>query len=206
MDSKKRSLGRTYRANTEANAKVYDLNQKTMKALQTLAMLHVNVVKGSEDLYETDEQFEKDFQVMQEAMIRLKRLNEMQKLSKKEYLIDVISITDTLKTASPLKVTRMRVWGVFATWSAIRPRLLTRCLAARATGTVTHSKVLTGGSRVGEEFSSSHHPLRRLRACGSGGGSFSSTVRNAAELLNVFEIAAVRGKDEANNWAKLQGD
>ena len=37
---KKKRLSQTYKKNTEANARVYDLYQKTMKAFETLAFLH----------------------------------------------------------------------------------------------------------------------------------------------------------------------
>ena len=75
-----RSLGRTYKINTEANAQVHDLNQKTMKGLDTLAILYSRFEKVSNSPGEADQMFDKDFVVMQEAMIRGKdtqRFEEM---------------------------------------------------------------------------------------------------------------------------------
>ena len=42
----KQRLGRTHKSNSESNAKVYDLNQKTMKALDTLATLKQESWRG----------------------------------------------------------------------------------------------------------------------------------------------------------------
>ena len=40
LSSRKGSVSQTYKKNTEANMKVYDLNQKTMQALSNLALVH----------------------------------------------------------------------------------------------------------------------------------------------------------------------
>ena len=57
--------------NTEANAKVVDLNQRTMNALETLAFLYSTFEKARKDLNKEVELFHKDFQEMQEAMSKV---------------------------------------------------------------------------------------------------------------------------------------
>ena len=69
---KKDSLSQTYKKNTEAHAKVYDLNQRTMKALETLAFLHSTFEAAGKDLNKADELLDKDFQEMQEAILKAK--------------------------------------------------------------------------------------------------------------------------------------
>ena len=46
--AKKGSLSQTYKKNTEANAKVYDLNEKRMQALETLAAVYAIFEKAGE--------------------------------------------------------------------------------------------------------------------------------------------------------------
>ena len=48
--SKKGSLSQTFLKNTEANAKVDDLKQKTMQALESLAAVYAAFEKAGEDL------------------------------------------------------------------------------------------------------------------------------------------------------------
>ena len=61
LDAKKRSLGKTYKMNTEANYKVYDLNQQAMKYLETLALLYANFEQICTEKREIEEQFDRDF-------------------------------------------------------------------------------------------------------------------------------------------------
>ena len=68
LHSKKGSLGKTYKSNLEANAKVYDLNQKTI----TPAFLHETFEKVGKNLGEADELFDKDFEMMRKAMLKVK--------------------------------------------------------------------------------------------------------------------------------------
>ena len=56
----------------QANAEVYDFNQQTMKALKTLAFLYSSFEKTAKTSGEVDELFDKDFVMLQEAMIRAK--------------------------------------------------------------------------------------------------------------------------------------
>ena len=55
LHSNKGSLSKTNKTNTEANAKVYDLNQKTMKAVDTLAFLHSTFERAGKNLGEVDD-------------------------------------------------------------------------------------------------------------------------------------------------------
>ena len=55
LHSNKGSLSKTHKTNTEANAKVYDLNQKTMKAVDTLAFLHSTFERAGKNLGEVDD-------------------------------------------------------------------------------------------------------------------------------------------------------
>ena len=64
LHSKEGSLGKTCKTNIGADAEVFDLNQKTMKVLET--------PKAGKNLGEVDQLFDKDFVMMQEAMIRTK--------------------------------------------------------------------------------------------------------------------------------------
>ena len=50
FSNKKGGPSQTYKKNTEANAKVYDLNQKTMQALESLAAVHAVFEKSGKDL------------------------------------------------------------------------------------------------------------------------------------------------------------
>ena len=68
LHSKKGSLGKTYKSNPEANAKVYDPNQKTI----TPACLHETCEKVGKKLGEADELFDKDFEMMRKAMLKVK--------------------------------------------------------------------------------------------------------------------------------------
>ena len=61
LDGKKSSLGRTYKMNTEANNKVYDLSQQAMKYLETLALLYANFEQICTEKREVEEQFDGDF-------------------------------------------------------------------------------------------------------------------------------------------------
>ena len=60
LHSKKGSPSKTHETNTEANAKVHDLNQKTMKALDTLAFLYSTFEKVGQNLGEADDLSDKD--------------------------------------------------------------------------------------------------------------------------------------------------
>ena len=61
LDGKKRSLGRTYKMNTEAINKVYDLNQQSTKYSDTLALLYENFEQICTEKGEAEEQFDRDF-------------------------------------------------------------------------------------------------------------------------------------------------
>ena len=50
LSSRKGSLSQTYKKNTEANRKVYDLNQKTMQALSNLALVYARFEEAGVDL------------------------------------------------------------------------------------------------------------------------------------------------------------
>ena len=52
LHNKKGNLGQTNKTNTEANTKVYDLNQKTMKALESLGFPVLCVKRAGKDLNE----------------------------------------------------------------------------------------------------------------------------------------------------------
>ena len=67
---------RTYKVNTEANSKVYDLNQKTMKSLDTLALLHANFEKVSKDMREVEAQFDRDLHDLAESMRKVSESRE----------------------------------------------------------------------------------------------------------------------------------
>ena len=57
--NEKGSLSQTYKKNTEANAKVVDLNQKTMQALEFLAVVCSAFEKAGEDLNKKDASYDK---------------------------------------------------------------------------------------------------------------------------------------------------
>ena len=63
LDGKKRSLGKT-----ETNDKVYALNQKTGKYLETLAILYENFGHACTERKEAEEQVDKDFHELLEKM------------------------------------------------------------------------------------------------------------------------------------------
>ena len=77
LHSKKRSPGKTCKTNTEPNAKVFYLNQKTMKALETLAFLYSVFEQAGRSLGEVDQLFDKGFVVMQEAKMRAKEAQRL---------------------------------------------------------------------------------------------------------------------------------
>ena len=58
LNNRKGSLSSTYKKNTEANTKVYDLNQKTMQALDALAeeyeIFEETMKKGTHETEEGD--------------------------------------------------------------------------------------------------------------------------------------------------------
>ena len=68
LDGKKRSLGKTYKTSKETNDKVYALNQKTGKYLETPAILYENVEHACTERKEAEEQFDKDFHELLEKM------------------------------------------------------------------------------------------------------------------------------------------
>ena len=68
LDRKKRSLGKTYKTSKETNDKVYALNQKTGKYLETLAVLYENFVQACTERKEAEAQFDKDFHGMLEKL------------------------------------------------------------------------------------------------------------------------------------------
>ena len=68
LDGKKRSLGKTYKTSKETNDKVYALNQKTGKYLETLAVLYENFEQACTERKEAEEQFDKDFHDMLEKL------------------------------------------------------------------------------------------------------------------------------------------
>ena len=68
---KTNDLSRTCKRNAEANVKVYDLNQKAMRALETLAFLYSAFGKNGHGL-EQDESYDKAIEEMQEAMEKFK--------------------------------------------------------------------------------------------------------------------------------------
>ena len=53
-------LGKTYKTQTEANDKVWDVNRKTEKALDTLEILYVRFEVVSRDLGEVDQVFDEE--------------------------------------------------------------------------------------------------------------------------------------------------
>ena len=79
MNGKKASLGKTYKTQTEANDKGWDLNRKTEKALDTMAILCARFDKVSRVLGEIDQQFDKDLVDMQDALERPRRLRCLQR-------------------------------------------------------------------------------------------------------------------------------
>ena len=57
LHNKKGGLSQTYKKNTQANAKVYDLNHKTTQALETLAFVYSTFEKAGRDLNKEDESY-----------------------------------------------------------------------------------------------------------------------------------------------------
>ena len=68
LDGKKSSLKKTYKTNKETDDKVYELNQKMSRHLETLALLYRNFDAAREERKEAEEQFDKDFQFMLEKI------------------------------------------------------------------------------------------------------------------------------------------
>ena len=68
LDGKKSSLRKTYKANKETNDKVYELNRKMSRHLETLALLYRNFDAARDERKEAVEQFDKDFQFMLEKI------------------------------------------------------------------------------------------------------------------------------------------
>ena len=58
------NLKKTYQCQTEANDKVWDLNRKTEKALETLALLYTRFEQINSDLDKVDKDFDKEFSRM----------------------------------------------------------------------------------------------------------------------------------------------
>ena len=66
-------MSQTYKKNMEANAKVYDLNQKTMKAaLETLAFLYPTFQKAGKELNKEDVSYDEGLKELQEAVGKFK--------------------------------------------------------------------------------------------------------------------------------------
>ena len=61
LDGKKSGLGKTNKANFEANDKVYELNQQASKYLENLALLYSNFEQAGIEKKEAEEQFDQDF-------------------------------------------------------------------------------------------------------------------------------------------------
>ena len=66
-------MSQTYKKNTEANCKVYDLKQNMMKALETLSFLYSFLEKKTgKDMNKEDESYDKVFEELQGAMEKFK--------------------------------------------------------------------------------------------------------------------------------------
>ena len=70
LDRKKSSLRETYKTNKETNDKVYELNQKMSRHLETLALLYSNFDSARDERKKAEKQFDKDFKFM---LARLQR-------------------------------------------------------------------------------------------------------------------------------------
>ena len=70
LDRKKSSLRETYKTNKETNDKVYELNQKMSRHLETLALLRSNFDSARDERKKAEEQFDKDFKFMLERLQR----------------------------------------------------------------------------------------------------------------------------------------
>ena len=68
LDGKKSSLRKTYKTNKETNDKVYELNQKMSRHLETLALLYSNFDSARDERKEAEEQFDKDFKFLLEKI------------------------------------------------------------------------------------------------------------------------------------------
>ena len=84
LNNRKGSLSSTYKKNTEANTKVYDLNQKTMQAVDVLAEDYEIFEETMKKVtYETDEG-DMLFAVAYEAMEELDKAQKHQHRSQDE--------------------------------------------------------------------------------------------------------------------------
>ena len=61
LDGKKSSLSKTYKTTREMNDKVYELNQKMTKHIETLAVLCENFEQAYQDKKEAEDIFDKEF-------------------------------------------------------------------------------------------------------------------------------------------------
>ena len=102
---KKRSLEKTYKTSKETNDKVYDLNQKTSKYLETLAILYENFEHACTERKEAEDQFDMEFQELFEKWQRADRGAWKHRLP-----------------MTKLKGTSMRGWG----WSAVSSKKRSR--------------------------------------------------------------------------------
>ena len=79
VTGKKASLGHTYKTQTEANDKVWDLNKKTEWALEALAILYARF-----DLGEVYQNVDKEFEQLQDALENTKQAQRMAHIDSKQ--------------------------------------------------------------------------------------------------------------------------
>ena len=68
-------MSQTYKKTTESNAEVYDINQNTIQALESLALVYSAFEKAGEDLSNEDESYD---EVSEEFQAATGELNEAQ--------------------------------------------------------------------------------------------------------------------------------
>ena len=76
LSEKKSSLGKTYKANEEANDKVFELNQQTSKYVETLALSHANFERTRAEKKEFDRDFDESLKLLSDSRNRCARVAE----------------------------------------------------------------------------------------------------------------------------------
>ena len=74
-------MSQTFMKNTEANADVYGLNQKTKQALESLAFVHSAFEKAGEDLNKEDESYDKVSEGFQTAIGALNDAQQVEEVA-----------------------------------------------------------------------------------------------------------------------------
>ena len=81
LDEKERRPDKTYKCQTEANDKVWDRNQKTKRALETLAILQARFEQVNSDLAKVDKEFDREFEQMEDEMEKVKDAQRIMDIS-----------------------------------------------------------------------------------------------------------------------------